>query len=1156
MSKKGVVFVKKLISLLLTFVMVFCSVTVGFASASDLTPKITEMYVQLGGTGGTTYNTVIDHNSKMITLALPSTLAGSEAVKKAKITYKATGDVTASVDSIYQDLTNDVVYTVSNGNTQEQYTLSLELLSVQRNYNFDAASLMAANHATKERRNACNHRGGTGSGMWYNYGYAFDENGDAIEEETFGSLTLQTETSGKSLLLSKTKTGGILATTSVDGTSYVASTEVFKNSIKFYLFDNLTAGSDGVVFTIRSSNADSIALVKQADVFKMGYIPNGSTSLTVNEDYVVSSGEWHTLDIVFTQNTYTQSKYTLDVKLNGDYLFTTSGVSYDNDGSVLECVGRLSSPKSGNTYIYTDLSTVGLALIMNSAATGSLKIDDFKLYAQKGSETTFDDTASVYSYEYTSDTDPGVAGGNLISTDAPDEPQTPIVPQKPASPVFDGVLDLGFESDGIGWTMHRVNLVTNPGFENTDGETWKVGSTDQNGSMVYSSDKAYSGSKSAYVAYPQGSNPAIQAGVRDYNSYSINPLSEYRLGMAVIYNPVGNTDYKTALSFKTKSNSGSEVTRESMNYCVVDDMTADWIYAEDYFLSVNSNETKVEMFMPRINGGDAGTYAYFDDVYFGTVSHIVKKDQAGFENESYSGDYLLHLGAYNGLHGKDEVTSIALDAREYRTYTVTAFAAARNGNAKAKLGITFFDADGNELLTKYSSASSLAEWTEQTLTASAPKGTSNMKILLCAEGSGSVMFDHVGYIMEEQTVTSIKETGDISLLLGMTESIDYTLPCYAADIYDMPVEDFDETYQLLGEHVDGISLSGNVISVSQNVPDGTSVTLKVSANALNDEFTLTVVRGFVEITGAKLLTRTSSDITSTYNAYFNSNGVSSPLASDKITWSITPVSQDVTVSSGGIVTVGPNASLGEYNLNVVYNDNNNIRTTLKLEIQKQTESAPVSGAYTPPSSFGVTSSSGGGASIPQASIVTPPQISSIPQFDDVDSTFWAYDAITYFAQKGYVSGDGSGEFKVDNNITRAEFVKILLMVMGVEVSENETPFSDVDGNSWYAGYVSTAYALGIVNGTEDFRFSPDSHITRQDMAVIIHRASSMMDITFDNANAKEFTDVHSISDYAKNAVDVLSANGVINGMTDNTFLPHANATRAQSVQMLHRLITK
>ena len=40
--------------MLLTFVMVFCSVTVGLASASDLTPKITEMYVQLGGTGGTT----------------------------------------------------------------------------------------------------------------------------------------------------------------------------------------------------------------------------------------------------------------------------------------------------------------------------------------------------------------------------------------------------------------------------------------------------------------------------------------------------------------------------------------------------------------------------------------------------------------------------------------------------------------------------------------------------------------------------------------------------------------------------------------------------------------------------------------------------------------------------------------------------------------------------------------------------------------------------------------------------------------------------------------------------------------------------------------------------------------------------------------------
>ena len=130
------------------------------------------------------------------------------------------------------------------------------------------------------------------------------------------------------------------------------------------------------------------------------------------------------------------------------------------------------------------------------------------------------------------------------------------------------------------------------------------------------------------------------------------------------------------------------------------------------------------------------------------------------------------------------------------------------------------------------------------------------------------------------------------------------------------------------------------------------------------------------------------------------------------------------------------------------------------------------------------------------------------------------------------------------------------MIMGVEVSENEIPFVDVDSNSWYAGYVSTAYKLGIVNGTADSLFAPDSYITRQDMAVIIHRASSMMDIVFEDGVAMDFDDVHDISDYAKIAVDALSANGVINGMSDNTFMPQSNATRAQSVQMLYNLITK
>ncbi len=1141
---------KRVVSLLLCVVMTFGLMTAGFALESTPSPKITEMYVQLGGTGGVTYNTVIDQTSKKITLALPNTLVGSEALKKAKVTYKAVGDVTSATDSIYQDLTNDVVYTVSDGQTTVNYTLSLELLTLQRDYNFNSASLMEANHGTKERRKASGWVTGTGNGMWYNYGYAFDASGNAIVAETFGSIDLQTETSGMSLLLSKTLVGGELGVASVAaGSDYVSSTDVFTTSIKFNVANDIAVGSDGIVFTTRSSNTEKIAIVKRNDGLRLGYIPNGGTTLTVKEDKVISLNEWHTLDITFTKNTYAVSKYTLDVKLDNEYILTTPGVIY-NGSETVEATGMLTCATPGGVY---DTYTAGIMLLMDADATGTLKIDDFKLYAQKGDEAAKNDTSSTYTYEYNSETDPGVAGGNLAIPDEPDEPQPPIVPQKPASPAFDGVLDLGFESDGIGWSMHRVNLVTNPGFENTDTETWKAGSTDQNGSMVYSSDKAYSGSKSAYVAYPEGSNSAIQAGVRDYNSYSINPLSEYRMGMAVIYNPVGSSNYKVALSFRTKSSSATTVTNESMNYCVIEDATSDWVYVEDYFLSTNSNETNVEMFMPRINGGSVGTYAYFDDVYFGTVSHIVKKDQAGFEDDSYSGDYLLHLGAYNGLHGKDEVTSLALDAREFRTYTMTAYTAARNGNAKAKIGIAFYDTDGKELSVQYSESLAPSDWTQQTVTASAPEGTAKMKLILAAEGSGSVMFDHVDYQMEEQTVESIKATDDISLLLGLNESINYTLPCYAADIYDMPVENFDETYVIVGQSVDGISLSGNILSVSSAVSNGTAVTVKVSANSLNDEFTVTVVRGFVEITGASVLTRTSSDVTSSYSAYFNSNGSSNLLANGDVTWQISPASVGVTIENG-VLTIKPEASIGEYVIKAIYKDNTNIFAQYKITVQKQADSsADIGGGFTP---GGSNSVGGSAASSPSVPVTVPSQVQTIPEFDDVDYEHWAYDAITYFASKGYVSGDGSGEFKVDNNITRAEFIKILLMIMGVEVSDKDIPFTDVPYDAWYRGYVATAYSLGIVNGVTDTTFAPESFISRQDMAVIIHRAASMMGVTFETGVPKDFDDKSAISDYAEIAVEALSSNSIINGMADNTFMPHANATRAESVQMLYNLIMR
>ena len=49
-------------------------------------------------------------------------------------------------------------------------------------------------------------------------------------------------------------------------------------------------------------------------------------------------------------------------------------------------------------------------------------------------------------------------------------------------------------------------------------------------------------------------------------------------------------------------------------------------------------------------------------------------------------------------------------------------------------------------------------------------------------------------------------------------------------------------------------------------------------------------------------------------------------------------------------------------------------------------------------------------------------------------------------------------------------------------------------------------------------------------------------------------DTEEISDYAKDSVKTLVKKGIISGVGDNRYAPKSNATRAQAVQMIYKVI--
>ena len=178
-------------------------------------------------------------------------------------------------------------------------------------------------------------------------------------------------------------------------------------------------------------------------------------------------------------------------------------------------------------------------------------------------------------------------------------------------------------------------------------------------------------------------------------------------------------------------------------------------------------------------------------------------------------------------------------------------------------------------------------------------------------------------------------------------------------------------------------------------------------------------------------------------------------------------------------------------------------------------------------------------------------------FDDIDEAPWAKDAINKLAGLGIVNGKSEKIFAPNDNVTREEFVSIIVRAFQLTKSDKEAEFSDVNKDAWYYKSVKTAFSSGIINGMGDGKFGIGQQITRQDMAVIISRAVEVSGLELYTIYPdKTLNDLDLVSDYAKDAVGKMIKAGVINGNDAGDFMLTSKATRAQAAQIIYNILFK
>lgn len=181
------------------------------------------------------------------------------------------------------------------------------------------------------------------------------------------------------------------------------------------------------------------------------------------------------------------------------------------------------------------------------------------------------------------------------------------------------------------------------------------------------------------------------------------------------------------------------------------------------------------------------------------------------------------------------------------------------------------------------------------------------------------------------------------------------------------------------------------------------------------------------------------------------------------------------------------------------------------------------------------------------------------QFKDVTRSnvgTWAADAVDFAYHFGLVSGVSKTEFAPNSPMTRAQLVTVLYRAAGSPSVTVSTNFEDLDVGSYYYSAVVWANVNGIVNGTSDTTFSPDSRLTRQQLAAILYRyARAFGGDTSYTGNLSHFTDRHQVDSYATTPMTWAVSHEIISGTSDTTLSPLSTATRAQVVVILHRYLT-
>ncbi|MBR4880980.1 MAG: S-layer homology domain-containing protein, partial [Clostridia bacterium] len=183
---------------------------------------------------------------------------------------------------------------------------------------------------------------------------------------------------------------------------------------------------------------------------------------------------------------------------------------------------------------------------------------------------------------------------------------------------------------------------------------------------------------------------------------------------------------------------------------------------------------------------------------------------------------------------------------------------------------------------------------------------------------------------------------------------------------------------------------------------------------------------------------------------------------------------------------------------------------------------------------------------------------SVTDFKDLNKNADYYEAVKWAIDKGYMSGMSATVFSPNTTLTRAQFATLMASFEGADLNayKGKKIFDDVKTNAWFATTAAWAYENGIMSGTGNNKFSPNTVITREQIALLVKNYVGYKGVYLEKVTPEvRLLDrgTKRASSWAKDAVDYAYKTDYMQLDDQGRFNPKNKVTRAEAAVILYSL---